>query len=175
MQLRHVMSLGLAALALAACNSSEEVEETEEVAQPEPVLTPAPQATTAPDGTALVPGSWIVNENAQGAMAMFGEANTEPSLTIDCEAATGTVTMTLSIDASGPEAWRLDAGGEAARIDMAPVEGPLPLLGAEIEPSLAIFHAFSNPDEVVTLTAPTGERWQYPTHPGISRVLYACS
>lgn len=175
MQFRHVMSLGLAAVALAACNSREDVKEAEEVAQPEPVLTSAPQATAAPDGTALMPGSWTVNENAQGGVAMFGEANTEPSLSIDCQAASGTVTLALSIEASEPQAWRLDAGGEAARIDMAPVQGPMPVLAAEIEPSLAIFHAFGNAGEVVTLTAPSGERMQFPTHPGISRVLYACS
>lgn len=173
MQFRHVLSLGLAALALAACNSSEDAGDT--ATQPEPVLTPAPQATVADDGTALVPGGWSVNESAQGGVAMFGEEGADPSLTIACEAATGTVTLSMAREASAAEAWRVDAGGEAARIDMTPSATQPSLLSAEIEPSLAIFHAFASPGEVVVLTAPSGERLQFPTHPGISRVLYACS
>ena len=82
------------------------------------------------------------------------------------------MTMTVASSSQTPEAWRLDAGGEAARVDMAPVDGGL---SAEIDPGLAIFHAFSTPGEVVVLTNPTGERMQFPTHPGISRVLDACS
>ena len=170
MQLRDVLVLSIATVLVAACNNSDDAEET--AAAPEPVLTPAPQPTAAPDGSALVAGRWNVNETAQGGSAVFGEEGAAPALSINCEAISGTVTLDLASSSQTPEAWRLDAGGEAARVDMAPVEGGL---SAEIDPGLAIFHAFSTPDQVVALTSPTGERMQFPTHPGISRVLDACS
>lgn len=172
MNFRHVLLLSLASAALAACGSSEDAETPEAVATPEPVLTTAPVPTAAPDGTALVAGSWTVNQGPAGGSAVFGEEGAEPALRIDCDLATGAVTLGMNRAASGDEAWRIDAGGEAARIDMIPVAGGLT---AQIEGSLAIFHAFSNAGEVVVLTSPTGERMQYPTHPGISQVLYACS
>jgi hypothetical protein len=175
MTLRPVVFLGLASALLAACNNSDDAAPEQEVAAPAPVLTPAPRATAAPDGTALQASSWNVNESAEGGSATFGEAATEPRLAINCQAATGTLTLSMAGTADGPQAWRLDAGGEAARIDMAPTDGELAQMTAEIEGSLAIFHAFSTVGEIVTLTSPEGERMQFPTHPGISRVLDACS
>ncbi|MEL1250747.1 hypothetical protein [Aurantiacibacter gilvus] len=172
MQFRHVLLVSLASAALASCGSSDDAETSDELAAPEPVLTSAPTPTAAPDGTALVPGSWTVNQSAEGGFAAFGEEGAEPALRIDCDRASGAVTLTLGRAASADEAWRIDAGGEAARIDMMPVAGGLT---AQIEGSLAIFHAMSNAGEVVVLTSPTGERMQYPTHPGISQVLYTCS
>ena len=175
MTFRHVFTLALAGALVTACNSSEDAEMAEDAAQPKPVLTQAPQPTTAPDGTALMTGGWRVNENAQGGTAMFGGEATEPDLTIDCEASTGTVTLRMARTADGPEAWRIDAGGEAARIDMTPKGGELPQITAEIDGGLAIFHAFSATGGIVSLTSPEGETMQFPTHPGISRVLDACS
>lgn len=172
MQIRHVLLAACASVALVACGSSDDVDTAEEVTAPEPVLTPAPTPTAAPDSTALVAGSWTVNQSAEGGFAAYGEEGANPALRINCDRASGAVTLSLGRAASGDEAWRIDAGGEAARIDMVPVAGGLT---AQIEGSLAIFHAFSNADEVVVLTSPTGERMQYPTHPGISQVLYACS
>lgn len=171
MQLRDVLALSIATALVAACNNSDDAaDETAEA--PEPVLTQAPQPTAAPDGSALVAGRWNVNESAQGGSAVFGEEGAAPALSINCETISGTVTLEIASSSQTPEAWRLDAGGEAARVDMAPVEGGL---SAEIDPGLAIFHAFSTPDQAVALTSPTGDRMQFPTHPGISRVLDACS
>ncbi|WP_338244019.1 hypothetical protein [Aurantiacibacter hainanensis] len=173
MKLRHVLTLSLATVLVAACNNSDDADGADEVAAaPEPVLTQAPQPTAAPDGTALVAGRWNVNESAQGGSATFGEDGAAPALSINCDTLSGAVTLDIASASQTPETWRLDAGGEAARIDMAPVEGGL---SAEIEPALAIFHAFSTPDQVAVLTSPTGERMQFPTHPGVSRVLDACS
>ena len=172
MTLRHILTLSLASALLAACNNSDDAEMADDTLQPEPVLTQAPQPTAAPDGSALVAGGWTVNENPDGGRAQFGDDGGAPSLAITCDRLSGTMTMTVASSSQTPEAWRLDAGGEAARVDMAPVEGGL---SAEIDPGLAIFHAFSTPGEVVVLTSALGERMQFPTHPGISRVLDACS
>lgn len=173
MKLRDALTLSLAAALVAACNNSDDADGAEEAAAaPEPVLTQAPQPTAAPDGSALVAGRWNIGESAQGGTASFGEDGAAPALSIDCEAISGTVRLEIASSSQTPESWRLDAGGEAARVDMTPVEGGL---SAEIDPGLAIFHAFSTPDQVVSLTSPTGERMQFPTHPGISRVLDACS
>jgi len=176
MKLVHVLALTLTAASLAACNNSEDAAPEEEVAAPEPVLTPAPTPTAAADGTALVAGSWNVNEDAQGGSAYYGQPDTSATLAIECDRMLGTVTLAIASSATDPQAWRLDAGGEAARIDMMPdAAAELPYLEADIEPSLAIFHAFATPGEAVVLTSPDGERMQFPTHPGISRVLNACS
>lgn len=171
MMFRRLMILGLGAAVLTACNNADDTTE-DEVAAPPPVLTPAPTPTAAPDGTALVAGGWTVGEHAQGARAVYGEEGGAPKLTISCDRLSGVVTMDMASSAGAPEPWRLDAGGEAARIDMAP--GGAGLV-AEIEPSLAIFHAFSVPGNVIVLTSPAGEPMQYGTHPGITRVLEACT
>ena len=179
MPLRRALIMTFATCLLAACNSSESAdglsEEAQPVSVPEPVVAPATQPASVVDGTTMAPGNWTVNQNAQGGFAMFGELGADPSLTFDCEIATGVVTLTMARQADAMEAWRLDAGGEAARIDMTPVEGPLPLVAAQIEPSLAIFHAFSDPAGEVFLTSPEGIVTQYPAHPGISSILTACS
>ena len=176
MKFRHAFPLVLVAASLVACNDSEDVTAEPEATQPEPVLTPAPVATAAPDGSALVEGGWSVNENPTGGAAFFGQPETDATLAIECDRLSGAVTLAIASDATEPQAWRIDAGGEAARIDMAPRDSAmLPYLEAEIEGDLAIFHAFSSPGEVVVLTSPDGERMQFPTHPGISRVLDACS
>lgn len=172
MTLRSLIVLGLCAASLSACNNSDDAVSQDEVAAPAPVLTPAPQATVAADGTALETGTWIVTEDATGARAAFGEAGQPSKLAINCETISGTVTLDIAGASQTPEAWRIDAGGEAARLDMSPVEGGLT---AAIEQSLAIFHAFSETGGVFVLTNPMGARMQFPTHPGISRVLDACS
>ncbi|MGB3795585.1 MAG: hypothetical protein WA957_04700 [Alteraurantiacibacter sp.] len=172
MTLRHLISLSIAGALIAGCNNSDDAEMADDAAQPEPVLTQAATPTAAPDGTALVAGNWSVNENPDGGRAGFGEAGSEPVMAIDCQRISGTITLTVASTSQTPEAWRLDAGGEVARVDMAPVEGGL---SAEIDPGLAIFRALSTPGEVVALTSPLGETMQFPTHPGISRVLDACS
>ena len=172
MKFRHCVILSLTAALLAACNDSEEEVAGPEAARPAPIITPAPTPTAAPDGTALVAGAWNVSEDAGGARAVYGEAGAAAALTLACDRMGGELTMELASAAQAPEAWRLDAGGEAARIDMNPVDGGL---SAAIAPGLAIFHAFSTPGQVVVLTSPSGERMQFPTHPGISRVVEACS
>lgn len=172
MKPRHLLALGITAALLAACNNTEDAAPADEVAAPEPVLTQAPTPTAAPDGSALVAGSWNVNENPEGGRAVFAEDGMEPKISINCRAIDGTVTLDIASASQTPETWRLDAGGEAARVDMAPAENGL---SAEIEPGLAIFHAFAATGGVVALTSPAGERMQFPTHPGISRVLDACS
>ena len=82
------------------------------------------------------------------------------------------MTITRAEAAQSAQAIRLDAGGQAVRLDLAPADGGLV---AEIEPSLPIFAAFSAPDTAIALTMPDGTRMQYPTHPGIRRVFEACS
>ncbi|RPF70745.1 hypothetical protein [Aurantiacibacter spongiae] len=169
---RTTVLTGLALLA--ACNRSDEP--ADDVASaPEPVLTTAPTPTRAPDGTAYEAGSWQVKEDAGGAMALYGEAQTEAHLTIACDRATNTLTLALASDASAPEAWRIDAGREAARLDMVPRDGQLPELEARLSPSAPVVRAMTMPGQSIVLTDPAGQKSQFPTHSGISRVLDACS
>ena len=137
------------------------------------MLTQAPTATAAADGSALVPGAWSVKEDAEGARAMFGEEEVDTTLSLFCDP-DGQLTIGLESGAEA-ETWRLDAGGEAARIDMVSDGSEvLPYLVAELDPGLAIVSAMGETGEVFTLTSPGGEQLQFPTNPGIRRVIAAC-
>ncbi|QZH74194.1 MAG: hypothetical protein JY451_10655 [Erythrobacter sp.] len=140
-----------------------------------PVLTPAAVATAAPDGSALESGEWIVTEDANGARAMFGEPGTEPLLSLACSPSTRSLQLFLASGATTGEAWRLDAGGEAARIDMQPTDGQIPELVATVEQGLPIIQAMGVQGQVFTLTSPQGQPRQFPAHPGLRRVIDSCS
>jgi len=169
--LRSLAAVALAAGLLSACNSSQDANEAE-VEAPEPVLTQAPLATQAPDGTAVAVGAWQVNEAASGAQAVFEDEAGAELLAIRCDVMSGAVTMSFAASDGVPTSYRIDAGGEAGRIDVIPANGGM---AAEIEPSLSIFRAFSVGGQTVALTSPAGMKTQYPTHSGIGRVLDACS
>ncbi len=162
---------------LVACNSSEEAADpaAEQVAAPAPVLTPAAVATAAPNGTALEAGEWSVTEDANGARAAFGPVGTQPTLALICTPATRTVQLFLASGTTTGEAWRLDAGGIAARIDMVPTNGEVPELYASVDQALPIIQAMGAEGQVFTLTSPQGQPRQFPAHPGISRVLASCT
>ena len=162
---------------LTACDSAPEQPDNGPqqamVDAPEPVLTNAPTATAAADGSPLVPGAWSVTEDAEGARALFGREETDATLSLECDTSRQ---LTLALE-SGAEAetWRLDAGGEAARIDMVSDGSEvLPYLEAQLDPGLAIVAAMGETGQVFTLTAPDGQRLQFPTNPGIRRVIAAC-
>lgn len=173
----HILPmLGMAA-ALAACDSAAEEPDLvaeAEVAQPEPVLTSAATPTAAADGTALVPGAWAVTEDANGPVAAYAEEGLSPFLQLSCPRGDFAVTMFVATDATEPQSWRLDAGGEAARIDLAPTTQPGIGLSAAVDQGLGIINALSAEGQSFVLTSPDGQRWQYPTHPGILRVIDAC-
>ena len=178
MTFKPILPLAIVATTLAACDSPPEqpdnAPQQATVAAPEPVLTPGPTATAAADGTALEPGEWTVTEDASGARAMFGVEETDATLAIACDSGRQ-LTFALQTDAEA-ESWRLDAGGEAARIDMTSDGNEvLPYLEAQLDPGLGIVYALGDPGQVFTLTSPAGERIQFPTHPGIRRVVSACS
>lgn len=177
MPMRRLSLVTTIAILLAGCNSAEETAQpvTEEVAQPVPVLTPAAAPTAAPDGTALEPGEWAVTEDEFRARAAFGTPGGQPLLSLECFPAEKALRMFLYTGATAPEAWRLDAGGEAARIDFTPTAEQTPEIAAAINQSLAIILAMGNEGEVFTLTSPQGQRRQFPTNPGIRRVIASCS
>lgn len=167
-------ALGCIAL-LAACNSSEDaVEEVQTAEAPSPINPNAP-VTQAADGTAVAEGSWDVSESSDGASAVFAAASGGEQLAIRCNTADKVVTLSMAGAAEGEQAWRVDAGGEAARVDMTASLTEAGRMVAEIEPTLALFHAFAIPQQTVAFTSPDGMKTYYPTHPGIDRVLYACS
>ena len=173
MNLRHLSLLTCAAALLAACNSAEDSAEAP-AAPPAPTLTTAAVPTAAPDGTALVSGMWTVGEDATGATASFGEVGAAPALMLACNTQTRTVTLTRAGAGTAPAAFVLEAGGQAARLDMVPSADGTAMTAA-IEPALPIFAAFSAADTAIALTSPAGEKLQYPTNAGIDRVLAACS
>ncbi|WP_271078287.1 hypothetical protein [Aurantiacibacter sp. MUD61] len=170
-------SITVCAILLAGCNSEPEMGGPERaVAEaPAPVLTPGAAATVAPDGTALVPGSWSINEDAMGVRAQYAAVGEQPAVTVTCDPTYDAVTLSVAATAGGPQAWRLDAGGEAARIDMLPSGGVLPELTAQVNQGLAIIQSLADQGGVFMLTSPQGQPSQFPTHPGIRRVLDRCN
>ena len=173
MNLRHLPLIACAAALLASCNSAEDSPD-EAATPPAPALTTAAVPTASPDGTALVPGTWSVGEDAAGATATFGEAGAAPALVLACNTQTRAVTLTRAGAGTAPTAFVLEAGGQAARLDMVPTADGTAMMAA-IEPALPIFAAFSAADTAISLTSPAGEKLQYPTNSGIDRVLDACS
>lgn len=176
MQFRSVLMISTAPLLLAACNSgtgSDTADETVET--PEVVLTTSATPTAAPDGTALVPGAWTVGEDASGVLASYSEEGMQPSLRMSCARGSTQMIVTLASSVASTEAWRLDAGGEAARIDFSPVGGGVQEIAAQVDQGLAIIHAMGAEGQAFMLTAPDGTPYQFPTHPGIRRVIQACT
>lgn len=172
MTLRTVLMLASATAMLAACNSSESpVEEADEPA-PLPVITPTPTPTAAPDGTAIVEGSWQVGEDATGARAIYSAEGAEPTLTIVCDTRTRAVTLTLTDAEPATKSYAVEAGNQIARLDMLPAGAQS--VSAEVDPTLALFANFSQADTAIGFTNEAGAKLQYPTHPGIQRVFYAC-
>lgn len=173
MTLRHLTLLACAAMLTSACNSADD-EPAAESPVPTPTLTSSPVPTAAPDGTAIVPGKWDVSEDATSTRAVYAEEGGAPSLTMMCDNATKVATLTIAGPAPGPQAFVLEAGGNAARLDMLPAANGEEAMSAAIEPGLPIFAAFSQADTVIALTPPGGQKMQFPTNGGIDRVIAAC-
>ena len=176
LRLPSALMAGAACAMLAACSSEPEMGEAEQavVDAPQPALTTSPMATSAPDGSALVQGEWNVNEDATGVRAQYGVAGMQPSLTVTCDPAYNAVTLSMASSVGTAEAWRLDAGGEAARIDMLPSGGVLPELTAQVDQGLAIINSLADQGQTFMLTSPQRQSFQFPTHPGIRRVIDRC-
>ncbi|MDE1467948.1 hypothetical protein [Aurantiacibacter sp. D1-12] len=177
MRIPSVIAIVCGSAAIAACNSEPEMGDAEQatVEAPQPVMTPAAVASAAPDGTALVAGEWTVNEDATGVRAQYAVEGMQPSLIVTCDPAYNSVSISMASSAGAAEAWRLDAGGEAARIDMLPSGGVLPELTAQVDHGLAIIRALGDQGQVFMLTSPQRQSFQFPTHPGIRRVLDRCT
>lgn len=178
MKSRDILIFAAASVLLTACNSSEETAAPAQEAvieQPVPVLTPAPTATAAADGTALEAGIWTVTEDATQASAIFGVEGAAKTLSLSCDPSTRALDLELAAGTTDAQAWRLDAGGEAARIDMSPSTETYGNLFATVDQGLAIIAALGTQGATFTLTSPTGQRRQFPTHPGITRIIASCS
>jgi len=177
MSFRSLLSLSCAAAMLAACSSSDEpAAEEEAAAAPTPQLTSTPTPIVADDGSPLTPGSWTVNESASGASASFGEQGKDAQIVITCARDTKVMAMTLAGNGEGTQAYVLEAGGTAARLDMMP-DGDLylPSMTAEIALDAPMFGGFVQPGGVIEITSPQGATMRLPTSTAIRRVFEACS
>lgn len=173
MQFRTAFTLALAAGLASACSS--EPEGSDEAAVPEPVMTQNPVPTAAPDGSPLTPGTWNITENAEETTAMFGEEATEADLVLTCNRASGAVTLTLASGNTGADTYIIEAGGQAASLDMQPTGGELPQMTAEIEPTASVFQGFMQENGVITINSADGSQaLRVPSASGIYRVFAAC-
>ncbi len=175
MSRRFATILPLLALAASACSPAQDgADQDQAPPPPQPVLTSQPAPTTAEDGTPLAPGSWAVEENADGASAVFSDPDGQKLAILACNRNARRLVLTKAEQASGPKAFRLSVGDLQARVDMVPVTDPLPGYSAEVDGSLPLFAAMADPAESIRLGAPGGMELHLPTHPGMSRVLEAC-
>ena len=156
-------------LVLAACGDSG----SGDTAPPQPELTQNAAPTVAADGGALTVGEWTIGEDAAGAHAMFGEANSEPRLVFACDSATHVLSMSRAGSEAG--AYVVEAGGQAARVDMATAGAEMPEVSAAIAPGAPVFAAATDPANTLSITSPGGDTIRMPGAPGLRRVLEACS
>ncbi len=177
MQLLKTACVSLSIAFLAACNSSEEVAQAEqaEAPRPVPVLTPSPTPTAAPDGTPLALGEWHITEDGTGSSAAFGQPNEPALLAITCDAATNNMSLIISGNAPGMQSYVVEAGSEAARLDLSPTGGAIPTLKAGIAINAPVFAGFTQPGNVISLTSPEGQTLRIPAAGGIYRVFADCS
>lgn len=176
MQIRSLLALATAASLLAGCNSADDaVPADAPVDEPTPVLTSTPTPTVAPDGSPLALGSWTIAENGTGASAGFGPADTPPLLLIACDAASKTLTLSLSNATPGNQSFALEAGGTAARLDMiADGNATAPRQTASIALDAPVFGGFVVPGGVIEISQPGGSTLRVPAAAGIRRVFEAC-
>lgn len=175
MQIRTILTLALVPAMLAACNSAEDTGE-DTAAAPAPQLTSTPTPTVDAAGAPLAAGSWSVGESAEGATASFGQSGEEPRIAISCNRAGKQISLLLAGDAGGPQAYMVESGGTAARLDMTPdAEATLPTMRADIAANAPVFGGFVQPGGSITITSPTGEVLRLPASTGIRRVFEACA
>lgn len=175
MQIRTILMLGAAGALLAACNSAEDNAE-EAAPPPVPQLTSTPTPTVDAAGAPLAAGSWSIGESAEGATASFGQPGENPRIAIACNTASRQLSLLLAGDAGGPQAYMVEAGGTAARLDMAPdADAAQPTMRADIAANAPVFGGFVMPGETIAITSPTGEVLRLPASSGIRRVFEACA
>lgn len=177
---RMLLTAAAALVALAGCSRGEEEDGADTLAAPTPELTGNPVMTEAPDGSPMTPGEWVIGEDANGAQARFGPPASEPVFAMECDTASQSLTLTRAGGveegaAETEQSYILEAGGERARVAMAPTGGQLPMLRAEINRAMPIFANFSQLGNVITVTGPDGMVLRMQGAPGIRRVIEACS
>lgn len=169
MRVRPALPIALAALA--AC--SQQADDQAAAPTPSPSLTTQALPTQAADGTPLTAGQWLIEESAGGASAAFREANGTNALVLVCDRPNRALSLSRAGAAGQPERYRITIGAQKADVMLAP--GGAAGLSALVDRSQPIFAAFADPAAVIELTGPGGPPLRLPGHPGISRVLAACS
>jgi len=172
MRLRPALPIAAAALALAACSPQND-DETTAAPTPSPTLTTQPLPTAAPDGTPLAVGEWLVEETGAGATATFREQTGGNALVLACDRASRTLSLNRAGSATEPQRFRITIGTQVADVMLAP--GSELGLTAQVDRAQLIFAAFADPAAIIAISGPGTMPLRLPGHPGISRVLAACS
>lgn len=158
----------LGAALLAGCNQAPED------AAPTPALTTSAPRTADAAGAPLTAGSWLVEETANGASAVFASPAGEPVVRLVCRRADRAVILTRSGVAEATS-FRLQAGGVAADLAMVPAVTSIGDVEAVVDPAQPIFAVFADPAATIRMEAPGTPALHLPSHTGISRVAQACS
>jgi hypothetical protein len=172
MRLRPILPIVAAALALSACSQQDD-EDSAAAPMPTPALTTQALPTAAPDGTQLATGEWLVEEDAVGARATFREQGGADALALTCDRASRVVSLNRAGSASEPQRFRITIGAQLADVMLAP--GSQLGLTAQVDRAQPIFAAFADPAAVIDIAGPGAVPLRLPGHPGIGRVLAACT
>jgi hypothetical protein len=160
----------LPVLLLTACNSADDAAPAATAsvaAAPGPAL---PAGTTAP-----APGEWQVTEDGAGVRASFQSPEGKSLLSLTCDMATRAVTMAVASGAPGNQAFVLQAGGTAARLDtVADNNAADPHQAAAIAPDAPVFVGFVQPGGMIDVSQPGGMSLRIPSDSGIGRVFEGC-
>ena len=171
MRVRPALPTALAVVALAAC--SQQSDDSAAAPTPTPTLTTHALPTAAPDGTPLAVGEWLVDETAAGAGATFHEQGGANALSLACDRANRALVLNRAGSATMPQRFRITIGAQRADVMLSP-GGDLGLT-AQVDRAQPIFAAFADPAAVIDVAGPGAAPLRLPGHPGISRVLAACS
>ncbi len=182
--LRYLAPLAL--ITLTACDNQEQQpgESAEDYAariggsdtapSPTPALTSNPQPTADAEGNELTAGQWFITENASGATAMFGAANTEPLFTIACRGGSGPLVVTRSAPPDAAGTYSISAGASSASVAMRDSGGELPMIEGTLAVGNPVLQALAQQGASGQVTGPDGDVLRIPGAPGLRRVVEAC-
>lgn len=163
-----------ALLALAACAKSEEAslvppQEDDGYNMVDPVTAPLAHETD------LAVGEWASTRQEDQPALAFGPPATEPLFSMRCDGGEGLVLQRHGVIVGpGLNMMLVDAGGEARRLAVNPVEGPLPLLRATVQPGNELIGELASARDRISVRIGNSEPLTMPPSPLIGEFVRGC-
>ena len=162
-------------VALAACAKSEEAslvppQEDEGYNRVDPVKSPVVQ-----EGE-LALGEWAQSLQEEQPALTFGPPSTEPLFSMRCGSGEGLLLQRHGVIAQpGLNMMLVEAGGEVRRLAVNPVQGPVPLLRAAVQPQAELTAELVSAQDRISVRIGDGEALVMPASPLIGEFVRSCS